>query len=182
MPERMLESGSLTLQGARWREFKAALGSDKAADRQCAEEAALYQTTPGSTICLRDRVADTRDAMRAREAPANNGLGRQSPENVETGSRARVRGRISLPSAVDIECSQSGLRGPYAPARENIVIWRTVLAQKFKHCRRERTRCSVRSSACPFSTLRRRRSKPLPSISFHFAPMVFHWFGPPSKS
>lgn len=42
-------SGSLTKQGARWRELKAYLGSDKAADEAMAEEAARYGVTPGST-------------------------------------------------------------------------------------------------------------------------------------
>jgi hypothetical protein len=42
-------SGSLTKQGARWRTLKAYLGSDAAADKALAEEAALYNTVPGST-------------------------------------------------------------------------------------------------------------------------------------
>jgi len=42
-------SGSLTKQGKRWRELKAYLGSDKAADEAMAEEAARYGTVPGST-------------------------------------------------------------------------------------------------------------------------------------
>src|SRR5437868_806734 len=42
-------SGSLTKQGKRWRELKAHLGSDAAADKALAEEAALYGVVPGST-------------------------------------------------------------------------------------------------------------------------------------
>jgi hypothetical protein len=41
--------GSLKAQGIRWRHFKEAYGSDAAADRAMAEEAALYSTKPGST-------------------------------------------------------------------------------------------------------------------------------------
>jgi hypothetical protein len=42
-------SGNLTKQGARFRELKSFLGSDKAADKAMAEEAALYGAVPGST-------------------------------------------------------------------------------------------------------------------------------------
>jgi hypothetical protein len=42
-------SGSLTKQGKRWRELKSYLGSDAAADKALAEEAALYGVVPGTT-------------------------------------------------------------------------------------------------------------------------------------
>lgn len=42
-------SGSLTKQGKRWRELKAHLGSDAAADEALAAEAAIYGVVPGST-------------------------------------------------------------------------------------------------------------------------------------
>jgi hypothetical protein len=42
-------SGDLTKQGKRWRELKAFLGSDAAADKAMAEEAAHYGVKPGTT-------------------------------------------------------------------------------------------------------------------------------------
>jgi hypothetical protein len=42
-------SGSLAEQGKRWRELRDYLGSDKAADKALREEAAIYNTVPGST-------------------------------------------------------------------------------------------------------------------------------------
>jgi hypothetical protein len=42
-------SGNLSKQGNRWRELKAYLGSDEAADKAMAEEAALYGVKPGTT-------------------------------------------------------------------------------------------------------------------------------------
>jgi hypothetical protein len=43
-------SGSLAKQGQRWKDLRAFLGNDKAADATLAEEAARFGTKPGSTV------------------------------------------------------------------------------------------------------------------------------------